>query len=64
MSDDDQIPDPEDIESSIEVEMRKQIKHNLDSGIIRLTQDGHFQYSGRGLCFLWGQFIKDMVRFC
>jgi hypothetical protein len=58
------IPDPEEIESAIEVEMRKQLDHNLATGIIRLTGDGHFQYSKRGLFFLWGQFIKDMVRFC
>ncbi len=58
------IPDPDDIEHSIEAEMRKQVQHNLAAGIIRLTGDGHFQYSKRGLIFLWGQFIKDMVRFC
>jgi hypothetical protein len=44
--------------------MRKQVEHNLAAGIIRLTGDGHFQYSARGLIFLWGQFIKDMVRLC
>jgi hypothetical protein len=58
------MPDPEKIESTIETEMRKQVDHNLASGIIQLTGDGHFQYSKRGLFFLWGQFIKDMVRFC
>ncbi len=58
------IPDPEEIENSIEEEMRRQVEHNLSTGIIRLTGDGHFQYSKRGLLFLWGQFIKDMVRFC
>ena len=58
------VPDPEEIEASIESEMRRQLDHNLNTGIIRLTGDGHFQYSKRGLIFLWGQFIKDMVRFC
>ncbi len=58
------IPDPEGIEKSIELEMRRQLDHNLSTGIIRLTGDGHFQYSNRGLLFLWMQFIKDMVRFC
>jgi hypothetical protein len=58
------IPDPEEIEQSIETEMRKQVEHNLATGIIRLTGDGHFEYSKRGLFFLWGQFIKDMLRFC
>ncbi len=58
------IPDPEEAESEIESEMRQQIDHNLKSGIIRLTEDGHFEYSKRGLLFLWLQFLKDMVRFC
>ncbi len=58
------MPNPEEIEDSIEREMRQQVTHNLAAGIICLTGDGHFQYSTRGLLFLWGQFIKDMVRLC
>jgi len=58
------VPDPEQIEDSIEREMRSQVDHNVASGIITLTEDGHFQYSRKGLVFLWGQFIKDMVRLC
>ncbi len=58
------MPDPEEIEDSIEQEMRKQVDHNLAAGLIQLTGDGHFQYSKRGLIFLWGQFIKDMIRLC
>lgn len=58
------VPDPEEIEASIEAEMKCQIRHNLEAGIIRETGDGHFEYSVRGLLFLWGQFVKDMVRLC
>ena len=58
------VPDPEEIESSIEAEMNSQIRHNLEAGIIRETGDGHFEYTFRGLLFLWGQFVKDMVRLC
>lgn len=58
------MPDPDEIEDLIEKEMRSQVSHNLERGIIRLTGDGHFRYSARGLFFLWGQFLKDMVRFC
>ncbi|MEI7954571.1 MAG: hypothetical protein WCJ66_05330 [Verrucomicrobiota bacterium] len=58
------MPDPEDIEDALEREMQSQVEFNLASGIIRLTGDGHFQYSKRGLFFLWGQFLKDMVRLC
>jgi len=58
------VPDPEDVEDSLEREMRSQVEYNLASGIIQLTGDGHFQYSKRGLFFLWGQFLKDMARLC
>lgn len=58
------IPDPELLEETIETEMRQQVDHNLQAGIIRLTGDGNFQYSKRGLVFLWYQFIKDMIRLC
>jgi len=58
------IPDPEELEDGIESEMRSQVDHNLKTGIIRLTGDGNFQYSKRGLLFLWMQFIKDMIRLC
>lgn len=64
VSEDLRMPDPEVIEDGIENEMRHQVDHNLASGIIRLTGDGHFRYSRRGLLFLWGQFIKDMIRLC
>jgi len=63
-SDELRIPDPDQAEHDIEDEMRRQIDHNLDRGIIRLTGDGHFRYSFRGLLFLWRQFVKDMVRLC
>ena len=44
--------------------MRQQVEHNLNAGIIRMTGNGHFMYSARGLFFLWGQFVKDMIRLC
>ena len=58
------VPNPENIESEIEAEMRHQVDHNLKSGIIQLTGDGHFKYSCRGILFLWCQFVKDMIRLC
>jgi hypothetical protein len=64
-ADDLRMPDPDEIENDIEREMKTQMEHNLAHGIIRMTDDGgHFQYSKRGLLFLWGQFVKDMVRLC
>ncbi len=58
------MPDPEHIEEAIEEEMRKQVEHNLSVGYILPTGDGNFQYSKRGMIFLWGQFVKDMIRLC
>jgi len=58
------VPDPEGIETSIEDEMKQQIRHNLEAGIIREAGERHFEYSTRGLFFLWGQYVKDMVRLC
>jgi len=58
------IPDPESVEEDVEQDMRRQIDYNLESGLIRLTGDGHFRYSFKGLFFLWKQFVKDMIRLC
>lgn len=58
------VPDPDMIESQIEAEMDAQIHHNLKRGIILLTENQHFRYSTRGLFFLWGQSIKDLIRLC
>jgi len=58
------VPCPDSVEEEVERDMRRQIDYNLKKGLIRLTDDGHFQYSFRGLCFMWKQCLKDMVRLC
>jgi len=57
-------PDPELLVTDMQQEMRAQIQFNLKHGIITPAEDGCFRYSLRGLVFLWGQFVKDMVRLC
>ena len=57
-----QALDPEGIRTLMENEIRLQIDHNLDKGLIRLSGNGTFKYSWRGLVFLWYQFLKDMVK--
>ena len=52
------------ISQCFEQEMRSQIDHNLQSGMIQLTGDGHFRYTYKGLIFLWRQTLKDMFRMC
>jgi len=56
--------DPDHLEEMIEEEMQEMIEHNLDHGIIEFAGDGYFCYSTKGLFYLWGQFLKDMVRLC
>lgn len=58
------FPDPELLEGEIEKEMQEQIEYNLQEGIIKSAGDGYFRYSKRGLFFLWGQSVKDMIRLC
>lgn len=58
------IPDPDQLEEEIELELRHQIDHNLKRGIIKLTGDAHFRYTIRGLFYLWRQYVKDMIRLC
>lgn len=53
-----------DVETLIELEMRRQIDHNLQVGLIQLTGDGCFRYTYRGLFYLWCQILKDMFRLC
>lgn len=55
--------DPEKIVGLIEQETGKQIRHNLDAGIIRMGEvAGTFRFSWRGLFYLYFQLVKDMVR--
>lgn len=55
--------DPEKLTSLIEQETGRQIKHNLESGLIKPGETtGTFRYSWRGLLFLYFQLVKDMVR--
>ena len=58
------MPDPDEVIAQVEAEMRRQINHNVDCGLIMMTGDGHFKYSTKGLFFLWFQSVKDMIRLC
>jgi hypothetical protein len=54
--------EPEAFSELIQRETRRQVDHNLDQGLIRLSGEGTFRYSFRGYLFLWRQFLRDMVR--
>jgi hypothetical protein len=53
---------PDNLDEIAEQEMRNEVDHNLDRGLIRLSGNGTFRYSWRGLLYLWLQELKDMVR--
>ena len=56
---------PDDLPGLIEKETGRQIKHNLEKGLIRLADTaGTFRYSWRGLFYLYFQLVKDMVKMC
>jgi hypothetical protein len=55
--------DPKKLPELIELETARQIKHNLDRGLIAMAEDAErFRYSWRGLFYLYGQLVKDMVK--
>lgn len=57
--------DPESLTELIEKETGRQIKYNLETGLIRLAEKaGTFRYSWRGLFYLYFQLVKDMVKMC
>jgi len=57
-----QETDPDELDELTEKEMRDQVDHNLDRGLLKLSGNGTFCYSWKGLFFLWYQSIKDMIR--
>ena len=40
-----------------------QVDHNLDKGFLKLTGNGTFSYSYKGLFYVWLQAVKDMIRY-
>ncbi|MEM9283381.1 MAG: hypothetical protein AAGA96_16280 [Verrucomicrobiota bacterium] len=59
------VDSPEDITESIENEAGRQIRHNLEAGLVRLAETAEtVRYSWRGLFYLYFQVVKDMVKLC
>jgi len=54
--------DEEKIQAEIEKDLRDQIAHNIDEGVLKETGDGEVKYSWRGMLYLWCQFLIDLVR--
>ena len=54
--------DTDNLDKLAEKDMRDQIDHNLDKGFLKLTGNGTFSYSYKGLFFVWFQSTKDIIR--
>ena len=52
-----------ELRPEFEKDLRLQLEHNIARGI--LTRDGEelIRYSVRGWFFLWGQFLREFVKF-
>lgn len=54
--------DEDRIQLEVENDLRDQIAHNIDQGVLKSTDDGEVRYSFRGMVYLWCQFLLDLVR--
>jgi hypothetical protein len=53
---------PEETVSAMQQEMRLQITHNIDAGLLERDGEHFIRYTARGMFFLWLQFLRDLVR--
>jgi hypothetical protein len=54
--------DEDRVQAEIENDLRDQIAHNIEKGVLTQTDSGEVRYSWRGMIYLWCQFLLDLVR--
>lgn len=54
--------DEDRIQLEVENDLRDQIAHNINQGVLKSTGEGEVKYSWRGMFYLWCQFLLDLVR--
>ncbi|HEV2095878.1 MAG TPA: hypothetical protein VGQ82_05190 [Chthoniobacterales bacterium] len=54
--------DEDRIQAEIEKDLRDQIEHNIQKGVLTPAAEGEVKYSWRGMIYLWCQFLLDLVR--
>jgi hypothetical protein len=54
---------PEDLRPDFEKDLRLQLEHNITRGILARDGEEFIRYSVRGWFFLWGQFLREFVKF-
>jgi hypothetical protein len=50
------------IRVELERDLKLQIEHNIDKGILKRDGEEMIRYSVRGMFFLWTQFLREFVR--
>lgn len=55
--------DAEYLRIEVERDLRTQLEHNIARGILVRDKDQMIRYSVRGMFFLWGQFLREFVKF-
>jgi len=53
---------PEETVDAMQREMKLQITHNIDAGLLKRDGEHFIRYTARGMLFLWLQFLRDLVR--
>jgi hypothetical protein len=54
--------DEDRVQAEIENDLREQIKHNIEAGVLKPASEREVKYSWRGMVYLWCQFLLDLVR--
>lgn len=54
--------DEDRIQTEIENDLREQIAHNVEKGVLKSANEKEVRYSFRGMIYLWCQFLLDLVR--
>ena len=54
--------DEDQIQAEIENDLREQIAHNVEKGVLKSANEKEVKYSWRGMIYLWCQFLLDLVR--
>lgn len=50
------------VTAELEEELKAQVAHNERCGLLLRNDNGLVRYSWKGCCFLWVQFLKEMLR--
>jgi hypothetical protein len=53
----------QDLPPDFEKDLRRQLEHNIARGILARDGEELIRYSVRGWFFLWGQFLREFVKF-